>query len=134
LALGRQHADAAKQAVIFNHARSRDSGGKIQSVRVTAVATIAEAQPPKAMDCNWIAGTIRQLPEEVARDWIESVNAAIAKIADQERASELTELVWRERHAPRGIEGSPRSKTAEQVAVQVELIDKSMSRAGHVIF
>ena len=85
------------------------------------------------MNCNRSAGTIRQLPEEGARRWIESVNAAIAKIADQEVTPELAESGRRERHAPWGIQRSLRGKTAEQVAVQVELIDKSMSRAGDVI-
>jgi hypothetical protein len=112
---------------------SRNSGGKIQCVRVAAATTIAEAQPPKSMDCDWIAATIRQLSEEGARDRIEGVNAAIAKIADQEVTPELAESGRRERHAPWGIQRSLRGKTAEQVAVQVELIDKSMSRAGDVI-
>src|SRR5437660_11056758 len=44
LALGRHHADAAKQAVVFDHpCGARDSRGKIQCVRVTAATTIAEA-------------------------------------------------------------------------------------------
>src|SRR5207253_10552900 len=78
-----------------------------------------------------MAGTIRQWPEGGARRWIESVNAAIAKIADQEVAPELAESGRRERHAPRGIERSLRSETTEQVAVQSELIDLSMCRAGY---
>src|SRR5438105_11008479 len=80
-----------------------------------------------------MAGTIRQWPEGGARRWIESVNPAIAKIADQEVAPELAESRRRERHAPRGIQRSVRGKTAEQVAVRVELINKSISRARDVI-
>src|SRR5439155_7876530 len=134
LALGRHHADAAEQAAVFDRPpRPRDSCGKIQCVRVAAAAAITEAQPPKARDCNWMTGTIRQWPEGGARGWIESVNAAIAKIADQEVTPELAESGRRERHAPWGIQRSARGKTAEQVAVQVELIDKSISRAVYVI-
>src|ERR1700682_1300542 len=80
-----------------------------------------------------MAGTIRKLPEEGARRWIESGNAAIATLADQEVTPELAESGRRERHAPWGIQRSLRSETTEQVAVQIELIDKSISRAGDVI-
>src|ERR1700688_1928686 len=117
--------------MVFDHpCWSRDSGGEIQCVWVAAAAAIAKVQPPKSFDCNWIAGTIVQLPEKGTRRWIESVNAAIAKITNQEIAPKLAESGRRERHAPGGIQRSLRGKTGEQVAVQVELIDKSMSRAG----
>jgi hypothetical protein len=74
------------------------------------------------------------LSEEITRRRIESVDPTIAKIADQEVARELAESGGRERQTPGRIKRPVRGKTAEQVAVQVKLIDEAISRAGDIIF
>src|SRR4029077_5379771 len=64
---------------------------------------------------------------------IESVNPTISKIADQEVTRKTAKGGRRYRHAPWRIQSSLRGETAKQVAVQVELINKSVSLPSNII-
>ena len=80
----------------------------------------ARAWQPVTGPAAWgpgVTGTIGQLPQEVACRWIESIDATITEIANQERAPERAKARWLQRHAPGGIESSLRGETTEEVPV-----------------
>jgi hypothetical protein len=61
------------------------------------------------------------------------IDPAVAEIADQYVAGELTEARRRQRHAPRRIERSARGKAPQQMSVGVEDIDEAKMRARDIV-
>src|SRR6185295_9297857 len=74
------------------------------------------------------------MAEEIARRRIKRVNGAVAEIADQQFAAELTERGRRHRNCPRRIQRTGRGESFLQCAVGLEDIDITVAVARNVVF
>ena len=71
--------------------------GKIERVPISAVAAVAEGDPPQAIDHDRLAALIFQLTEVLPAVEILGVQLAVAEVADDERVAEETEVRGRKR-------------------------------------
>src|SRR6266545_8116450 len=94
--------DRAEQAVCF----VVDAGGEQQRGAVAGDA-VAEAQRPQALDLDRAAVLVPQPSEERAGLRVVGVDAAVAEVADQQRAAEATEPRRGQRQAPGGVQLAP---------------------------
>src|SRR5271166_4024164 len=61
---------------------------------------------------------------------VESVNRAIAKIANQHRIRELPEIGWRQSHSPGSVEHAPCRKSADELSIHVKDVNQTIARAN----
>jgi hypothetical protein len=71
---------------------------------------------PKALDRDDVAFRIFKLPEQSASGWIERVDRAIAKIANEQSATERPERRGSHGHAPGRIQRAIRSETFQEIS------------------
>src|SRR6266545_6031340 len=110
------------------------TGREIQHVIVMVLVVAAETQGPQTADRDGVSLGIRERTQERARARMERVDAPVAKVADEQRAAECAEMLWRQRKAPRRIQWAVRSEALQQMPVQIEQVNETVAGAGFVIF
>lgn len=108
-------------------------GGEEEGVGWTGVATVAKAQPPEAIIHDGVAVLVAQLAQEGAGGGVESVDAAIAKVADEQRVAELAEIGRRQRQSPGGVQRLFRCKALDEFPCGAEDIHKAVPWPGDII-
>src|SRR5271167_786317 len=72
---------------------------------------------------------VGELAKEVAID-VESIDRAIAKIANQHRIRELPEIGWRQSDPPGRVQHAPGRKSPDEVPIHVEDVNQTIARAN----
>src|SRR5215470_5822425 len=106
------------------------SGSEIQRVRA-ANSIVAESQAPQSWIHDHSALNVGNLPDEIPRGRIKSVDRAVTEVSDQNIVAEPAEVRACLRDAPRRIQRPIRSKTSDEITVLIEDIDNAVSRADH---
>ena len=113
------------------------ASGEEERVRRPVVrGSVAELQRPQSVDHQSPAGSGAQLPgrcERAAGPPPESVDPAVAEVADQQVAAEATEGARCTSDAPGRIQLAAASDPGEQPAVAVEGIDEAEPRPVDVV-
>src|SRR5579862_6046701 len=125
--LRRSGRDRAEQAVGF----TVRSGGEVQRVRLRAAAT-AQREAPQAIDCYGLTLSRLQLIDETSVLLVD-IDAAVAKVTDQDLAAEPAECERGPCHAPGRIERTAAGEAAQEVPVGVEDVDEAVPGARDVI-
>src|SRR2546428_7761459 len=114
-----------------------DSGGELDVVRVAAVCAsdaIANPQRPQAIDRDRAPGhDVTQRSSEIAVSEGVSIDQAVAEVPHQQVAGECSEAGRGDSETPGRVELSVGDEPIEQVAVEIEAIDKPVSTAGHIV-
>ena len=69
-----------------------DTGSKEERGGRGLKGAVPEVQAPQAIDRHWVSECVLQLAEEIAGAQTESIDPAIAEIADQQRTAKVTEV------------------------------------------
>src|ERR1700720_135754 len=121
LIASRLSSDRAEEAVTA----AVGAGAEIERIGARS-DTAAEIERPQPIDRDRVAARIFELTDECAVHVID-IDPAIAEIADQYVAGELTEARRRQRHTPRRIERAARGKAPQEMSVGVEDIDEAVT-------
>jgi hypothetical protein len=103
---------------------------KIERIRIGR--TVAERDGPQSGVGQRVSVLIREDPYEGSGGWIKGINFAVAKIANQQIASEPTEPSRGESDSPGRVEGAVGDQTLHQDSTRAVDVDvAAASRKGH---
>ena len=129
---GRRRVELAEKTVLLFGRTSRE----VERARIAARAAVAEAECPQLVNLDAVAGFVLERAEEGAGRGVEGVDAraALAEVADEERAAEDAERCGRDDEAPRRVERAAVVDGEQRVfdAVGVEPADEAVADALHV--
>src|SRR5262245_6613299 len=121
--------DLSKETVHFVvQARSEE-----ELVTPAREAIIPERQSPETIDRDRITVLVRELALEGPRRKIESIDATIPEVADQQAVAELAKIVRCDHQAPRRVERAMRREASEQIALGIEDTHETMPRARLIV-
>ena len=93
------------------------AGGEVEFIKIAAVTTVTEFQPPQPRVDKRISFAVEHLAEVRAGCGIERIDRAIAEVANQQIIAESAEIAGRKRHAPRRIERAAGNKSSDKIAI-----------------
>src|SRR5204863_7635003 len=105
---------------------------EIHCVGSAAVAAVANAQSPQAVDHDRLSIGITQLVEKFACRTV-NIDVAIPKIANQDIAGKPTEAGRRHCHAPWRVELAMLRESLQSSAVEIKGVLNAMTLAGRVV-
>src|SRR5262245_59119294 len=109
------------------------TGSEDDRVGVAADLSVANAQAPQPVDQDRLAKRIHHRPEERAAAWIERVNAAVAEVADQNRAGEGAEARRRLHQPPRRVEMTVLGESRQHPTARIERVHDAMTVPRHIV-
>ena len=98
---------------------------EVERIPVSTAAAVAERNSPQPVDHDGATVLVLELSEISSRFRIVGVQLSIAKVADDQRIAERTEVGWREGHAPRRLEMVALNQPLQQIAARIEDINES---------
>src|SRR5438105_3667419 len=110
------------------------TGREEQGIGRTGHETIAKLDAPQAIDHDGTVRGIPQRPDEMPGIQVICIDAAVAKIANQQVIAELAKVRRRQGQAPGGVELAARGQPLQEDALRRENVDKSKSRTGDIVF
>ncbi len=125
----RRGREAGKQAERF----IGDASGQIDRSQTPACATVAVDQIPQIAVHQWQAVDAVDRAEECARVGIKHVDRAVAKVADQQVATEVSEAGGRNIETPRRIQHAIGNEPLPAGAVEVEAVDVPVAGPCNII-
>src|SRR6266699_5134377 len=121
--------EAAEEAVLL----TVRPGSEVDGIGVTAGASVADPQTPQPVNQDLLPLGIDNRAEELAGTGIESVDATVAEIADQNRAGKWAEARRSLRQAPRRIEMPVLGESGKHVTAEIKSIHDAVGMPGDVV-
>src|SRR6266699_708650 len=121
--------EAAEEAVLL----TVRTGSEVDGIGATAGASVADPQTPQPVNQDHLSLGIDDRAEELTGTGIESVDATVAEVADQNRAGKLAEARRSLRQAPRRIEMPVLGESRNHLTAEIKSIHDAASMPGDVV-
>src|SRR3569833_2350289 len=121
--------NVAVQSMLFLPRPGREE----QTVCRLAHQTVAEAQPPRTVELQYLTIGFAQLSQERARRGVERINSATAEVADEQAIAESPKVSRRKRNPPGCIQIAASGDPADQLPIRVEDIYEPETGTSHII-
>src|SRR6266567_7415216 len=121
--------EAAEEAVLL----TVRTGSEVDGIGATAGASVADPQTPQPVNQDHLSLGIDDRAEELTGTGIESVDATVAEVADQNRAGKLAEARRSLRQAPRRIEMPVLGESRNHLTAEIKSIHEAVRMASDVV-